>query len=273
MLKVMNFYLDDSGTRHPDHKPGKKAAHGYDWFAMGGIIIKDEDETVARDLHKKFCDKWNISDPIHSVEIRGRTENFLWLEELSKANLGKFLEELYQLMRACPVVGVSCVIDRPGYNVRYAERYAGQRWMLCKSAFNISVERAAKYARSSGYRLKVFPERCNKSEDRWMKGYYDDLRTKGAPFAADTSDKYGPLTVDQFRETLYDFKIKYKSSPMVQLADLYLWPMSMGGYHGSNRPYQRLKEDGKLIECTLKPEEWPMLATKYYCFEKIVRKP
>jgi hypothetical protein len=153
MQKVINFYLDDSGTRHPDHDPGKRAAHGYDWFALGGILIKEEDEDVARNLHKQFCNKWSFKDPIHSVEIRGCTGNFLWLMELSKPNRENFFEELYQLMRAVPAIGLACVIDRPGYNIRYLEKYADQRWMLCKSAFNITVERAVKYALSIGYRL------------------------------------------------------------------------------------------------------------------------
>jgi hypothetical protein len=169
MPNVINFYLDDSGARHPDHDPGKRAAHGYDWFALGGIMVKQEDEDAARALHKAFCDKWNIAEAIHSVEIRGRTGNFLWPMELSKPSQDKFYEDLYQLMRAAPVVGLACVIDRPGYNARYAEKYAGKRWMLCRSALNISAERAAKHARSLGYRLRVAPERCNKPEDALIK--------------------------------------------------------------------------------------------------------
>ncbi|UPT92281.1 DUF3800 domain-containing protein (plasmid) [Bradyrhizobium barranii subsp. apii] len=262
MPNIVNFYLDDSGARHPDHAPGKRAAHGYDWFALGGVLVKQEDEDAARALHKAFCDRWNIADAIHSVEIRGRTGNFLWLMELSKANQEKFFEELYQLMRSAPVTGLACVIDRPGYNARYAEKYAGQRWMLCKSAFNIVVERAAKHARSMGYRLRVSPERCNKPEDAMIKGYYEDLRTKGPPFAVDTSDKYAPMTAGQFKETLYELKPKKKSSPMAQFADLFLWPICIGGYHAGNRPFQRLMQDGKLIECGMASEEWPMLATK-----------
>jgi hypothetical protein len=49
---------DDSGTRHPDHKPGKRAAHGYDWFALGGVMMKDSDEPVIKELHSTFCRKW-----------------------------------------------------------------------------------------------------------------------------------------------------------------------------------------------------------------------
>jgi hypothetical protein len=148
-----------------------------------------------------------------------------------------------------------------------------QRWSLCKSAFSISVERAAKYARANGCRLRVLPERCNKQEDQVLRGYYDELKAKGAPFAADTSDKYGPLSAAELRATLYEFKLKAKTSPMAQLADLYLWPMCMGGYRTDNRPYKRLREDGKLIECGIPSEDWPMLATKYYCFDLVKRAP
>lgn len=93
------------------------------------------------------------------------------------------------------------------------------------------------------------------------------------PFAKDNSGKYVPLTSEDFEKTLYEFKPKLKSSPMAQLADLFLWPICMGGYHASNRPFKRLMKDGKLIECHLPEENWPMLASKYSCFEKVERKP
>ncbi len=148
MIKVVNFYMDDLGTRRPDHKPGKKAEHGYDWFALGGVLVKSEDEAEARDLHKKFYEKWKIGTPLHSVEVRSRTIHFHWLENESKENCDEFYETLYQLIKTAPVIGLACVIDRPGYNARYFEKYGRKRWSLCKSAFTISVERAAKYARS-----------------------------------------------------------------------------------------------------------------------------
>ena len=40
MSDFINFYMDDSGTRHPDHDPGKRAKHGFDWFALGGVLVK-----------------------------------------------------------------------------------------------------------------------------------------------------------------------------------------------------------------------------------------
>ena len=59
---------------------------------------------------------------------------------------------------------------------------------------------------------------------------------------------------------------------MAQLADRYLWPICMGGYHTSNRPYQRLTGDGKLIDCHIKEDERPMLGSKHSCFEDVERK-
>lgn len=272
MARILNFYLDDSGTRHPDRDPGRRADHGYDWFALGGILVNEEDEPQARQLHADFCRSWKIEYPLHSVEIRGRRGNFLWLLHNDKQQREKFLEDLYELIRSVPVLGLACVIDRPGYNNRYKEKYGDKRWMLCRTAFSISVERAAKYARETERRLRIHPERCNKEEDRLLQGYYGELKAGGMPFDKDTSEKYGPLSQAQFRETLYDFKIKHKSSPMVQLADLYLWPICMGGYHASNRPYERLKADGKLIECVLPPDAMSMLGSKYSCFENIERR-
>jgi hypothetical protein len=161
------------------------------------------------------------------------------------------------------------VIDRPGYNHRYREKYGRQRWSLCKSAFHIVVERAAKYARESKCRLRVSPERCNKREDQMLKAYYAELKSVGLPFAVTTSEKYRPLSPAEFQQTLYEFKPKTKTSPMAQLADLYLWPICMGGYQADNRPYRRLVQDEKLIECRIPEPDRQMLATKYYCFDLV----
>jgi len=173
------------------------------------------------------------------------------------------------MMRDMPVLGLACVIDRPGYNARYLRLYEYQPWLLCKTAFNVIVERAAKFAISNTKKLRIYPERCNISEDRLLSDYYDALRVGGMPFANESSAKYKPLTADNFNSVLYEFKTKRKSSPLVQLADLYLWPICMGGYHKSNRPYKRLLDDGKLIECRLCKDDWAAMASKYSCFEAV----
>ncbi len=274
MVKTFSLYLDDSGTRHPTNKPGKKAEHGYDWFALGGILLREEDEDEARRLHADFLGRWpEIVAPLHSSEIRSQNENFDWLRGIDKSRQGDFYEDLYVLMRDAPVIGISCVIDRPGYNGRYLEQFQQKPWMLCKTAFCVVVERAAKFAMTEDRKLRVYAERCNKPEDRMLQSYYDGLRKDGHPFANDNAGKYGPLTQAQFAETLFDLKFKYKTSPMAQLADLYLWPMCMGGYHQSNRPYKRLLGDKKLIEAYLDAESVNTLGTKYSCFENVERKP
>ena len=271
-IPILNLYLDDSGTRHPSKKPGRMPAHGCDWFALGGVLVRDEDEDEARRLHAAFVGKWGVTAPLHSSEIRSQNEGFFWLRDKSKDEQAAFYEDLYCLMRDAPVTGIACVIDRPGYNARYAEKYIENRWMLCKTAFSVIVERAAKFAILQGYRLRVLPEKCNKPEDAALTAYYRELRTEGLPFDAKNSGKYAPLTKDQFAATLYDLRFKAKSSPMAQFADLYLWPVCMGGYHAGNRPYRRLQEDGKLIECLLPEADHATLGSKYSCFEGVVRK-
>ena len=150
MKNVLNRYLYDSGTRHPSHKIGNAPAHGYDWFALVGVFVEDDHESAARELHQRFIEKWSIDAPLHSSEIRSKNDNFLWLRELSKEHQDQFYEELYVLMRDSPVVGIACVVDRPGYNARYAEQYHQNPWLICTTAFGVVVERAAKFARSRG---------------------------------------------------------------------------------------------------------------------------
>lgn len=267
MNNLYHLYIDDSGTRHPDKKPGRSPAHGRDYFALGGILIKEEDEDTARALHDTFCRKWKITQPLHSSEIRSKSGNFAFIGRLPEDDQAAFREELYGLMRECPVIGIGCVIDRPGYNQRYGALYGQQKWQLCKTAFTICVERAAKYAAAKGCKLEVLPERCNKKEDALLRGYYQAMRENGLPFDKENSGKYAPLTKEDLRAILYDFRTKNKTSPMAQLADLYLWPICMGGYHAENRPYKRLKEDNKLIDCQLDEGEICTLGIKYSCWE------
>ena len=232
-------------------------------------MIREEDEPLAREFHRDFCQSWGISKPLRSADIRSRSDDFHWLSNLNAEMQSHFYETLYKMMASAPVLGIACVVDRPGYNDRYKGRYGEKRWLLCKTAFAVVVERAAKYARKLGYKMRVFPERGDPDADRRAKTYYAELQATGMPFAAATSEKYGPLSATDFRETLYDFKTKFKSSPMAQLADLYLWPMCMGGYNPNVLPYRRLLEDRKLVDCHLSDEEKPHLGIKYSCWELV----
>jgi hypothetical protein len=75
------------------------------------------------------------------------------------------------------------------------------------------------------------------------------------------------MAADSFSNSLYEFRFKEKSSPLMQIADLYLWPICIGGYDRKNRPYSRLVEAGKLVECRLPADRIAELGTKYFCFQ------
>jgi hypothetical protein len=139
--------------------------------------------------------------------------------------------------------------------------------LLCKTAFTVVVERSAKFARDSGRKLRIYVEKSDKTTDRLLRDYYDELRTTGHPFDVASASKYVPLTPAELRETLYEFKTKDKSSPLMQVADVLLWPMCIGGYDPSNRSYIALKDAGTLIDCKLAPEELPHKGIKYSCWD------
>jgi hypothetical protein len=80
---VSIFYMDDSGSRHPDH-PVQAAKHGGDWFALGGILINEDDKARAESLIDDFRLCWPQmgKTPFHSHEIRRAQGNFSWLAAL-----------------------------------------------------------------------------------------------------------------------------------------------------------------------------------------------
>lgn len=269
MVAVTTFYIDDSGTRHPDHTPAP-AGHGHDWFALGGILIDDERIPAAEQLIDEFRSRWPKmkNSPLHSWEIRGRHANFKWLG-IGEDTFQSFVTDLEALLFALPVVGLGCVIDRPGYNTRYRERYGRQRWDLCKTSFAVAVERATKYALRRERKLRIYVEKTDRVEDRKLEAYYGTLKSDGHWFNPDTSGKYRPVTPEEYNKTLYEFRTKNKTSRLMQIADIFLWPICMGGYDSHNRPYTRLLEAGKLINCVLPAEEVQSQGIKYSCFDGV----
>lgn len=264
----MSLYLDDSGTRNPDRKTGREATDR-DWFALGGYLINEEEEGVARTAHAAFCEGWGIKYPLHSYDIRSECGRFSWLAALEPREKNRFMKELARMLLAIPVIGHACVIDRPGYNARYREKYGRQTWMLCRTAFAVVCERAAKYARKHGCRLRVYAEAGDKTADGYIRKYYADLRREGVPFAGDAMAKYAPLSAEELKHTLYDLDFKSKKSPMAQIADLYTYPIARGGYEPHYGPYQLFHAEQKLLDSQLTEEEIPHLGIKYSCFELV----
>jgi len=267
MTEVMRLYLDDSGTRHPDRDRGQRSVHGHDWFGLGGVFIRDRDVEALTSRYRSFCTKWNIVYPLHSAEIRSRVASFRWLRKRSESERAEFFADIGALVTSSELTATACVIDRPGYNHRYRERYGQSRWLLCKTAFTVVVERSAKFARDHDCRLRVYIEKSDKKTDGMLRGYYDELRASGHPFDVEAASKYVPLSAAELREVLYEFRTKNKSSPLMQIADIVLWPMCIGGYDPDNRSYTALRHAGTLIDCKLAAEDLPVKGIKYSCWD------
>jgi hypothetical protein len=268
MPRVLNFYVDDSGTRAPNRKPLPFDPRRHEFFALGGVLINEEDEGTARTAYEDFRHRWSIDYPLHSVEIRHCSGAFSWLKR-GVDDYEKFMRDLSRFLTTIDVVGLACVVDRPGYDARYRERYGRRQWHLCQTAFSIVVERAAKYARDNGRKLRVMPERSSRDDERRIWTYFERLREKGTPFESQSSAIYAPLHADELCDTLYELRFKGKSSPMAQVADLYLWPLAIAGYDVGNRAYGLLRTAGRLIESRLPESQWIARGTKYSCFELV----
>jgi hypothetical protein len=152
-----HLYIDDTGSRDPD-KAYATDVHGeiMDCFGLGGIIINAADIDATIQAHKKFCAEQNISYPLHSHSIRRGRRKFAWLKTPEKEAV--FLPALESYILSLPIITVACIIDRPGYVARYKERFADKLWFMCKTAFTILVERAAKYVDEQGGAMEIYFE-------------------------------------------------------------------------------------------------------------------
>lgn len=269
-MTTFQLYLDDSGSRMPDHKPDAARADGMDWFALGGVLIDKADRNLALEMYDAFITNWGIDYPLHSTKIRGRRDTFRWLGQDAVA-AERFHRELGEMLIGMPLTGIACVIDRPGYNARYAEKYGDQRWLMCKTAYAILIERALKFAMAAGADLEVFFEEAGKNEDRALLSYHKTLKAKGMPFDEGKSSGYSGLAPEEFRKGVLGDpqRVTKKNSPLVQIADLYLYPMVKAGYQAGYPPYEQLLAARRLIDAHLSEGECATLGIKYSCFELV----
>jgi Protein of unknown function (DUF3800) len=265
--REIHLYIDDTGSREPDRQAVQKRRDEMDCFALGGILINEEDIDALLICHRAFCSSHGITYPLHSWAIRGGRGDFGWLKKPEAAYA--FLSDLERMLVGLPVIGIATVVDRPGYVARYRNKYQDQLWFMCKTAYCILIERAAKYARSQDRRLRIFFERAGKAEDRDLVAYTKALKKDGMPFDGSNSAGYESLTAEQFRHTVRgEPRGKTKATPMIQIADLFLYPMAKGGYDRTYRPYRALMESGRLIDALLPPESIATLGIKYSCFDR-----
>ena len=140
---------------------------------------------------------------------------------------------------------------------------------MCKTAFCVLVERAAKFVDSEERQLEIFFEVTGKKEDQDIVQYLKDLKREGNPFNPQTSEGYDPLTTEDYRRiVLGEPRQKTKKMPLIQIADLVLYPMAKGGYDPQYRPYTKLKEGRKLIDCLLEEDKIQFNGIKYSCFDE-----
>jgi len=270
MTKRFTLYIDDSGSRFPD-KQHFVRDDGMDHFALGGILVQENDIEDVVHAHKDFCLRWDINYPLHSTDIRGMRNDFAWLEESSKKK-DIFMAELGEFLTSLPVIGFAAVIHRPGYNARYKERYGDERWLLCKTAYCILIERVTKYVEAQGGVFTVRFEGSGKNEDKAIIRYAKALKKEGMPFDGSTSARYGALNHVNYRSVIHgDPRGGTKNNIFLQIADLYLYPMAKNGYDSRYDPWRLLFENKKVINALLSEEEWEFKGVKYSCFEGVVR--
>lgn len=267
---LLHLYVDETGTRHPD-RPGTAAKHGHDWFAIGGILIKDEDIQEARNRLSAFKKDWpQIRSPLHFTDMRSKKKNFAWLGTLNQVEIDRFWSRYRTFLAGLPVAGTACVIDRPGYIARgYGKREGDAKWLLCRSAFDILLERSAKFAKHEGRRLQVYFEMADPTTNQRIKSYYVNLKNNGLAFDEKNSAKYAPMTAAEFDHTLLTIEGKDKQNALMQIADSFVYAISRGCYEAGYDVYKRISESGRLINSQVPGPMAGTLGIKTYCFEQV----
>ncbi|MEZ5813860.1 MAG: DUF3800 domain-containing protein [Alphaproteobacteria bacterium] len=270
MTQKYVLYFDDTGSRDPDRVSDVRS-DGMDCFGLGGVLVKEEDIPEVLAKHKAFCQRWDIDYALHSSRIRGGQGKFGWLRK--PENAGLFMPDLDQFLLSLPVVVVACVVDRPGYVSRYKEQHGDGLWFMCRTAFCILAERSAKFADRHGRKLEIFYEQTGKKEDGDIVSYLRSLKREGCPFDGRNAGGYVPLTQEDYKRIILgEPRRKTKKVPMIQIADLMLYPVAKGGYAPDYPPYRRLRETGKLIDCLLPADDVSSCGIKYSCFERVADK-
>jgi len=264
VIRKYSYFMDDFGTRTvcrgetDENSPVHQLS-----FALGGIIVASEDVDALAKNVRAFCEVWNVP-ALHGNKIRTGKGKFGFLKE-DENRRRKFFSELEDLILDDRIVAHACVICRPGYRDRYLNRYPDStRWAMSKTAFDISVERAAKYAMQSNRVLDVVYERTGEKEDRLLERYFADLKTNGMAFCLENSKQYEPLTGAQFTKHLNKIWPDGKGNPLLQLADLIVHPVSQITCGKKNHAYDQLFKRNMLLDHKAEDDS---VGIKYSCFD------
>jgi hypothetical protein len=270
MLRPYTFYMDETGSRHPD-KQSDKSRLGRDWFGFGGVMVRGEDNDGVRDRVRHFSDRWKLSGPAHITDMRSENKAFSWLGKIDQVTREQFWSDWHRVLCESPVIGIGCVIDRPGYRARgYLEKHQS-KWLLCRSAFDITIERAVKIAMMEGRKLHVVFEQ-DAGINSTISGYFQNLKNNGLEFDKENSKRYSPLASCCFSTTLGRIQHKPKSHELLQVADSYIYALARKGYDSKFPLYRHLRDAKRVAEFYLPQECLPHMSVKYYCFDK-TKKP
>lgn len=267
MTRPITLYMDETGNRHPDKKSDASRI-GRDWFGFGGILVRGEDNDQTRNLVAAFLAKWKLGEtkPAHITDMLAERQHFSWLERVDQERRESFWADWRRVLCQAPVIGLGCIVDRPGYLARgYLDKHQ-DRWLLCRSAFDITVERAVKIARLEGRKLHIVFEQDPGINDT-ITGYFKNLKANGLGFDEGNSSKYGPLTTADFNETLGRIQHKPKSHPLLQIADSYIYAMSRKAYDKKFWLYRHLRDSKRIADFALDAQHLPHMGVKYYCFD------
>ena len=257
--------MDESGSPKPNPKDPTS------YFAVGGVLIQHNDQSSICKQIADFKERWGIDEtvPLHGNEIRSRKKNFAWLGLRPEDEQNQFLQDLTATIVQCPIIVHGCVVSRKGYLDRYLERYGSNTWEMMKSAFSILLERVSKYVvlQDGEGEVMVYFEKAGKKEDKLITSYFNNLRDLGVPFSAETSTKYAPLTSDQMQRVLTGIEGKSKNNPLLQIADLCLYPVAKSKDQPQNRAFQDLTQHQKLVDTVLTSDDLEKMGIKYYCFD------
>ena len=259
------LFIDESGSPKPNLKDTTP------YFALGGVLVKRNQEIVIEQAVAHFKQRWNINldTPLHGNEIRSKKKRFAWLGKISEQERNNFLEDLSDTITSLPIIVHACVISRQGYHNRFLEQYGDDTWEMMKSAFSILIERTVKYVSDRGESIMIYYEESGKREDKLLRQYFKDIRTSGHPFDPVNASKYSPLSAEQISDCLRGIEGKKKSNPILQIADLCLYPVARGKEKPNDKAYVALKQKQLLIDSYLASEEIKSRGIKYYCFDNI----
>lgn len=266
---LYHLYFDDSGSRMLN-RLAVDADEYPQWFALAGLLVKAEDEEACKTAHGEFYARWpRMAAPLHLTDMHGQTEGFRWLRSLDAVAEEAFWNDYHGVITGLPVVGHGCVVHRPGYRDRnYGSRAGDQKWNLCRTAFNILIERAAKIAHSEGRRLRVKFEGADTKSDQFLKVYWALLKDgRGLGFNPNNAAKYEPFSPADLAATLIDLERKDKRSKLMQFADTFALAIAKGRYQPRYTTFAALNGAGKLADQYVGGARAAKEGIKYYCFD------